>query len=192
MLAELVSARSTPRGRPISLRRDGSRPPTSKVAATGISTSPMDTEERHVAMSVRNTILISRSGSLTTNVRRMTLARGGEWSRRGNDCARCHVRRHRRGIGRWRSVPASGRPHRHGGFQCYSRVAGRPLADDSHPHRGADIAQDYAISWEVEDSLPPIVELLQGVILHSGRCLIDPAPQPRRHSRIRLAIGLNS
>lgn len=48
-------------------------------------------------------------------------------------------------------------------FQCYSGLLGVRLPMASILTGDADIAQDYAISREVEDSLPPIVELLQGV-----------------------------
>jgi len=56
----------------------------------------------------------------------------------------------------------------------------------------ADIAQDYAISREVEDSLPPIVELLQGSTQASGQFHIDRDPRPRRRFRMPTATGLNS
>lgn len=48
-------------------------------------------------------------------------------------------------------------------FQCYSGLLGVRLPMAAILTGDADIAQDYAISREVEDSLPPIVELLQGV-----------------------------
>lgn len=48
-------------------------------------------------------------------------------------------------------------------FQCYSGLLGVRLPMASILTGDADIAQDYAISREVEDSLPPIVDLLQGV-----------------------------
>jgi hypothetical protein len=48
-------------------------------------------------------------------------------------------------------------------FQCYSGLLGVRLPTAAILTGDADIAQDYAISHEVEDSLPPIVELLQGV-----------------------------
>lgn len=48
-------------------------------------------------------------------------------------------------------------------FQCYSGLLGVRLPMASILTGDADIAQDYAISREVEDSLPPIVELLQTV-----------------------------
>ncbi|MBB6219466.1 hypothetical protein GGE66_000410 [Rhizobium leguminosarum] len=48
-------------------------------------------------------------------------------------------------------------------FQCYSGMLGVRLPMAAILTGDADIAQDYAISREVEDSLPPIVELLQGV-----------------------------
>jgi hypothetical protein len=48
-------------------------------------------------------------------------------------------------------------------FQCYSGLLGVRLPMAAILTGDADIAQDYAISREVEDSLPPIVELLQSV-----------------------------
>jgi hypothetical protein len=48
-------------------------------------------------------------------------------------------------------------------FQCYSGLLGVRLPMASILTGEADIAQDYAISREVEDSLPPIVQLLQSV-----------------------------
>ncbi|ANM13298.1 hypothetical protein AMK05_PB00160 (plasmid) [Rhizobium sp. N324] len=48
-------------------------------------------------------------------------------------------------------------------FQCYSGLLGVRLPMAAILTGDADIAQDYAISREVEDSLPPILELLQGV-----------------------------
>ncbi|MBA9032867.1 hypothetical protein HNR29_003427 [Rhizobium leguminosarum] len=48
-------------------------------------------------------------------------------------------------------------------FQCYSGLLGVRLPRAAILTGDADIAQDYAISREVEDSLPSIVELLQGV-----------------------------
>jgi hypothetical protein len=48
-------------------------------------------------------------------------------------------------------------------FQCYSGLLGIRLPMAAILTGDADIAQDYAISREVEDSLPPIVELLQSV-----------------------------
>ncbi|MBB3660703.1 hypothetical protein FHX15_005974 [Rhizobium sp. BK650] len=50
-------------------------------------------------------------------------------------------------------------------FQCYSGLLGVRLPMAAILTGDADIAQDYAISREVEDSLPPIVELLQSVDL---------------------------
>ncbi len=48
-------------------------------------------------------------------------------------------------------------------FQCYSGLLGVRLPMAAMLTGAADIAQDYAMSREVEDSLPPIVELLQSV-----------------------------
>lgn len=48
-------------------------------------------------------------------------------------------------------------------FQCYSGLLGIRLPMAAILTGDADIAQDYAISREVEDSLPPILQLLQGV-----------------------------
>lgn len=48
-------------------------------------------------------------------------------------------------------------------FQCYSGLLGMRLPMAAILTGDADFAQDYAISQEVADSLPPIVELLQGV-----------------------------
>lgn len=48
-------------------------------------------------------------------------------------------------------------------FQCYSGLLGVRLPKAAILTGDADIAQDYGISRDVEDSLPPILELLQGV-----------------------------
>lgn len=48
-------------------------------------------------------------------------------------------------------------------FQCYSSYLGVRMPMASVLTGDADIAQDYAISAEVADSLPPILELLQGL-----------------------------
>ncbi|NKJ40526.1 hypothetical protein FHT28_007300 [Rhizobium sp. SG570] len=48
-------------------------------------------------------------------------------------------------------------------FQCYSGLLGVRLPMAAILTGDADIAQDYAISREVEDSLPPILELLRDV-----------------------------
>lgn len=48
-------------------------------------------------------------------------------------------------------------------FQCYSGLLGVRLPIAAILTGDADIAQDYAVSREVQDSLPPIVELLQSV-----------------------------
>lgn len=50
-------------------------------------------------------------------------------------------------------------------FQCYSGLLGVRLSMAAILTGDANIAHDYAISREVEDSVPPIVELLQGVDL---------------------------
>ncbi|MFN7088966.1 MAG: GSU2403 family nucleotidyltransferase fold protein [Allorhizobium sp.] len=57
-------------------------------------------------------------------------------------------------------------------FQCYSGLLGMRLPMAVILTGDADIAQDFAISQEVADSLPPIVELLQGV---------DPSFRPVPH-----------
>lgn len=57
-------------------------------------------------------------------------------------------------------------------FQTYAGLLGVRLPAAAVLTGDADIAQDYAISNEVEDSLPPIVELLQG---------IDPTFRPAPH-----------
>ncbi|MGC4409976.1 hypothetical protein D4A92_22555 (plasmid) [Rhizobium rosettiformans] len=57
-------------------------------------------------------------------------------------------------------------------FQCYSGLLGIRLPMAAILTGDADIAQDYAISREVEDSLPPLVELLQDV---------DPSFRPVSH-----------
>lgn len=48
-------------------------------------------------------------------------------------------------------------------FQCYAAHLGIRLPMAAILTGDADLAQDYAISSEVEDSIPPIVDLLQGV-----------------------------
>ncbi|TCB60153.1 hypothetical protein E0J20_09170 [Rhizobium leguminosarum bv. viciae] len=48
-------------------------------------------------------------------------------------------------------------------FQCYAGHLGIRLPMAAILTGDADIAQDYAISGEVADSMPPIVDLLQGV-----------------------------
>ncbi|KKX32889.1 GSU2403 family nucleotidyltransferase fold protein [Rhizobium sp. LC145] len=57
-------------------------------------------------------------------------------------------------------------------FQTYAGILGVRLPLAALLTGDADIAQDHAISHEVEDSLPPIVELLQG---------IDPTFRPVPH-----------
>jgi hypothetical protein len=57
-------------------------------------------------------------------------------------------------------------------FQTYSGILGVRLPIAAMLTGDADIAQDYAISREVEDSLPPIVDLLQAV---------DPSFRPVPH-----------
>ncbi|NLS06394.1 hypothetical protein HGP14_24095 [Rhizobium sp. P32RR-XVIII] len=57
-------------------------------------------------------------------------------------------------------------------FQTYSGLLGVRLPMAAILTGDADVAQDYAISSEVQDSLPPIVELLQGV---------DPTFRPVPH-----------
>jgi len=48
-------------------------------------------------------------------------------------------------------------------FQCYSGILGIRLPNSAMQTGDADYAQDFAISDEVDDSLPPILELLQTV-----------------------------
>lgn len=48
-------------------------------------------------------------------------------------------------------------------FQCYAGVLGVRLPAASMQTGDADFAQDYGISASVEDSLPPILDLLQSV-----------------------------
>lgn len=48
-------------------------------------------------------------------------------------------------------------------FQCYAAHLGIRLPMAAILTGDADLAQDYAISSEVEDSIPPILDLLQGV-----------------------------
>lgn len=48
-------------------------------------------------------------------------------------------------------------------FQCYAPYLGIRLPMAAILTGDADIAQDYAISSEVSDSLPPILDLLQGI-----------------------------
>jgi hypothetical protein len=48
-------------------------------------------------------------------------------------------------------------------FQCYAAYLGVRLPMAAILTGDADIAQDYAISGEVADSMPPVVELLQGI-----------------------------
>ncbi len=57
-------------------------------------------------------------------------------------------------------------------FQTYAGILGVRLPLAALLTGDADLAQDYAISREVEDSLPPILELLQGV---------DPTFRPVPH-----------
>lgn len=57
-------------------------------------------------------------------------------------------------------------------FQCYAAYLGVRLPMTAVLTGDADLAQDYAISSEVEDSIPPIVDLLQGV---------DPSFRPLPH-----------
>lgn len=48
-------------------------------------------------------------------------------------------------------------------FQCYSGILGLRLPSAAMQTGDADYAQDFAISAEVGDSLPPVLELLQSV-----------------------------
>lgn len=48
-------------------------------------------------------------------------------------------------------------------FQCYSALLGVRLPAAAAMTGDADLAQDYAISTEVADSLPPILDLLTGI-----------------------------
>ena len=57
-------------------------------------------------------------------------------------------------------------------FQCYSAHLGVRLPMAAILTGDADLAQDYAISSEVQDSIPPIVDLLQSV---------DPSFRPLPH-----------
>ncbi len=76
-------------------------------------------------------------------------------------------------------------------FQTYAGLLGVRLPAAAVLTGDADIAQDYAISREVEDMLPPIVDLLQNV---------DPSFRPVPHrsgllrppSRMHLDIVSNS
>jgi hypothetical protein len=70
-------------------------------------------------------------------------------------------------------------------FQTYAGLLGVRLPSASVLTGDADIAQDYAISQEVEDSLPPIVELLQRV---------DPTfrPVPHRSGSVASSAFQNS
>jgi len=71
--------------------------------------------------------------------------------------------RHRRGSCGWWSLSAQGCSHGTVAFQCNSALLGVRLPMAAILTGDAHIARDYAISREIEDSLPPIVELLQGV-----------------------------
>jgi hypothetical protein len=70
-------------------------------------------------------------------------------------------------------------------FQCYSGLLGMRLPMAAILTGDADFAQDYAISQEVADSLPPIVELLRGVDPASDQfpsiriCCFDRVPKRR-------------
>ncbi|NTJ11774.1 nucleotidyltransferase family protein [Rhizobium lusitanum] len=66
-------------------------------------------------------------------------------------------------------------------FQCYSALLGIRLPAAAILTGDADIAQDYAISAEVSDSLPPIVDLLQGVD-PSFRALPHVSGSPRSNA----------
>jgi len=56
----------------------------------------------------------------------------------------------------------------------------------------ADIAQDYAISREAEDSLPPILDLLHGVDPSFPPCPIDRGAWSRLPSKMPTATGSSS
>ena len=66
-------------------------------------------------------------------------------------------------------------------FQCYSALLGIRLPAAAILTGDADMAQDYAISAEVADSLPPIVDLLQGVD-PSFRALPHVSGSPRSNA----------
>jgi len=70
-------------------------------------------------------------------------------------------------------------------FQCYSGVLGVRLPAASMLTADTDIAQDFAISAEVEDSIPPILDLLQAV---------DPSFRaiPHQNDRARVTAFVNA
>ena len=76
-------------------------------------------------------------------------------------------------------------------FQTYSRLLGIRLPMAAILTGDADIAQDYAVSCEVGDSLPPILDLLQGIdpsfgaVPHQARRrLVCVSDQERLQGRI--------
>ncbi|WP_426129918.1 nucleotidyltransferase family protein [Pararhizobium sp. PWRC1-1] len=70
-------------------------------------------------------------------------------------------------------------------FSCYSGLLGVRLPNASLQTGDADFAQDYAISAEVGDSLPPIMEVLQSV---------DPTFRavPHQSDKARVVAFVNS
>ncbi len=102
-----------------------------------------------------------------------TPAHGLDADPRGrDDCAGCAFGRHRRRFGKRRSFSPPWRPRRHDCLSTYAGLLGVRLPMAAVLTGDADIAHDYAISHEVEDSLPPMIELLQSV---------DPTFRPIPH-----------
>ena len=69
-------------------------------------------------------------------------------------------------------------------FQCYSAYLGIRLPSAAIQTGDADLAQDFAISTEVADSLTPILDLLRGV---------DPTFRAMPHtsgSHVRMPSGI--
>lgn len=66
-------------------------------------------------------------------------------------------------------------------FQCYSAYLGIRLPSAAILTGDADLAQDFAISAEVEDSLPPILDLLKGLD-PTFRAVPHISGSPRSHA----------
>lgn len=77
-------------------------------------------------------------------------------------------------------------------FQTYAGVLSVRLPGHSIMTGDADVAQDFAVSREVGDSMPPILQLLQSVTRPFGLSHIDPDKPPSRAFKTRITIRSNS
>jgi hypothetical protein len=80
-------------------------------------------------------------------------------------------------------------------FQTYSGVLGVRLPASSMMTGDADFAQDYAISAEVEDSIPPILDVLKAVdesfrpVPHQAHPIRSTAFENAKHYKVEFLTG---